>query len=163
MASLLIKVADKIASSLCKLFNLSLSLGMVPSDWKTANVTAVLKKCDPTLPSNYRPISLLSTVSKVLERCIFNYCYQHIEPQLYRLQHGFLKGRSTVTQLLEVYHCILDSVARGKEVDAIFLDLSLLTRSRTICCCLNWKSLVSLALFFRGFAATLQADSKESL
>ncbi len=45
-------------------------------------------------------------------------------PLLYHLQHGFLRGRSTVTQLLHVYHNILDSVASGKEVDIIYLDLS---------------------------------------
>lgn len=79
----------------------------MPVNWKLANITPVFKKDDPTLPSNYRPISSLSVVSKVLERCIFNRCYQHLEAQLYHLQHGFLKGKSTTTQLLQVYHSIL--------------------------------------------------------
>ena len=62
---------------------------------------------------------LFSTVSKVLERCVLNRCYQHLS-----VQHGFLKGRSTVTQLLEVYRDILNYVAGGQEVSAIYLDLS---------------------------------------
>lgn len=121
---LLINVADEIVPSLCKLLNLSLSLGIMPVNWKLANIMPVFKKDDPKLPSNYRPISSLSVVSKVLERCIFNRCYQHLEAQLYHLQHGFLKGKSTTTQLLQVYHSILDSVASGQEVDAVYLDLS---------------------------------------
>ena len=81
------------------------------------------KKDDPTLAENYRPISLLCIVSKVLERCVFNHCYPHFALLLYNLQHGFLRGKSTVTQLLEVYHDILDMVAGGQEVDVIHLDL----------------------------------------
>jgi hypothetical protein len=45
-------------------------------------------------------------------------------PSFYQFQHGFLKGKSTTTQLLEVYHDILDSVASGNKVDVIYLDLS---------------------------------------
>ena len=72
---LLTKVADEIAPSLCKLFNLSLSLGIIPTNWKLANITPVHKKDDPTLLCNFRPIFLLSVVSKALEWCIFNHCY----------------------------------------------------------------------------------------
>ncbi len=116
---LLEEVTQEIAPSLCSLFNLSLSLGVVPTEWKFANISPVFKKEDPTLESNSRPISLLCVLSKVLERCVFNHCYFHLSPLLYHLQHGFLRGRSTVTQLLHVYHNILDSVASGKEVDII--------------------------------------------
>jgi hypothetical protein len=121
---LLKEVAHEIAPSLCRLFNLSLSLGVVPSEWKFANISPVFKKEDPSIESNYRPISLLCVLSKVLERCVFNHCYYHLSPLLYHLQHGFLRGRSTVTQLLEVYHNIIETVASGKEVDIIYLDLS---------------------------------------
>ena len=70
---ILSKVADEIAPSLCNLFNmpLSLSLGVVPAKWKFANITPVFKKDDSTITSNYRPISLLCVISKVLERCVF--------------------------------------------------------------------------------------------
>ena len=122
--SLLKNTAAEIAPSLCKIFNLSLSHGVVPVLWKRANVTPVFKKDDPTLAENYRPISLLCIVSKVLKRCVFNHCYPHFAPLLYNLQHGFLRGKSTVTQLLEVYHDILDMVAGGQEIDVIHLDLS---------------------------------------
>ena len=121
---LLKEVAHKITPSLCRLFNLSLSLGVVPSEWKFAKISPVFKKEDPSIESNYRHISLLCLLSKVLERCVFNHCYYHLSPLLYHLQHGFLRGRSTVTQLLEVYHNIIETVASRKEVDTIYLDLS---------------------------------------
>ena len=122
--SLLKNTAAEITPSLCKIFNLSLSHGVVPVLWKRANVTPVFKKDDPTLAENYRPISLLCIVSEVFQRCAFNHCYPHFAPLLYNLQHGFLRGKSTVTQLLEVYHDIMDMVAGGQEVDVIHLDLS---------------------------------------
>ncbi|XP_031574161.1 deleted in malignant brain tumors 1 protein-like [Actinia tenebrosa] len=102
--NILKNTADVIAPSLSRFFNLSLSLGKVPTLWKRANITPVFKKEDPSLASSYRQISLLSILSKILERCVFNYCSSHITPLLYPLQHGFLKRKSTVTQLLEVYH-----------------------------------------------------------
>ena len=60
--------ASSITSTLTKLFNKSLSTGEVPSEWKLSNITPVFKgKGDPCCIANYRPISLLSLPSKVLE------------------------------------------------------------------------------------------------
>ena len=107
---------------ICHLFNLSLSLGKFPDQWKLANVCPIHKSDDLTLSKNYRPISLLCIVSKCLERCVVNHCYTLISPQLYHLQHGFLRGRSTVTQLLQVYHEVIEALAKGKEIDIAYLD-----------------------------------------
>ena len=92
--------------------------------WKLANVCPVYKSDDPALPKNYRPISLLCIISKCLERCVFNHCYTLISPQLYHLQHGFLRGRSTITQLLQVYHEVIQALAKGKEIDIAYLDFA---------------------------------------
>ena len=121
---LLIELADVIAPSLCELFNMSLALGVVPLQWKMANITPVHKCEDPTLATNYRSISLLCTLSKVLERCVYSHSYQHLEQHMHHMQHGFIRGKSTMTQLLEVYHKILESISSGYEVDAIYLDFS---------------------------------------
>ena len=121
---LLKETAPEITPSLCRLFNLSLSLGEFPDQWKLANVCPVFKKDDPTLAKNYHPISLLSILSKCFERCVFNHCYSHISPQLYHLQHGFLRGRSTVTQLLQVYREVINAIAEGKETDVVYLDFA---------------------------------------
>ena len=48
----------------------------------------------------------------------------NLESHIYQFQHGFMRGKSTTTQLLEVYHGILESVASGKEVDVIYLDFT---------------------------------------
>ena len=65
--------ASAITSTLTKLFNKSLSTGVVPSEWKLSNITPVFKgKGDPCCVANYRPISLLSLPSKVLERIVHN-------------------------------------------------------------------------------------------
>ena len=67
---------------------------------------------------------LLSLVSKLLERCIFNKIIDHISSNLSHLQFGFLKGRSTTTQLLSVYHKIQESMDAGLQTDMVFLDFS---------------------------------------
>ena len=118
------ETAREITSIFCRLFNLSLTLGVFPAAWKRAKITPIFKQEDPSLPSNYRPISLLCITSKIFERCVFNHCYNHLSQFLSESQHGFVKGRSTETQLLETYHYILHSLAKGKEVDVLYLDLS---------------------------------------
>jgi hypothetical protein len=80
-----------IAPSLTRLFNMSLSLGVVPINWKRANITAVFKKDDPSLSCNYRPISLLCVLSKVLERCVHSHSYYHLAPLIYKIQHGLMR------------------------------------------------------------------------
>jgi hypothetical protein len=71
------------------LFNLSLSLGEMPVLWKRANINPIHKKGDSYLVENYRPISLLCIISKVMEKCIYMHCYDFISQRLYDLQHGF--------------------------------------------------------------------------
>lgn len=70
--------ATSIFSKLTFLFNLSLSSGKVPSQWKVSNVIPIFKSGDPSNVSNYRHISLLPLVSKVLECIIFNQISHHL-------------------------------------------------------------------------------------
>ena len=70
--------AVELSESLSKLFNCSLSQAKVPILWKEANVTPVFKKDDPSNYENYRPISLLSTVGKVLKRVIHKHTYNFL-------------------------------------------------------------------------------------
>jgi hypothetical protein len=152
---LLKMTANIIAPSLCQIYNLSLYQGVVPACWKLANVTPVFKKDDPTLASNYRPISLLSIISKTFERCVYNHCYPHLSPRFYHIQHGFLRGKSTVTQLLHIYQEILDHLAGGKEVDAIHLDLSkAFDRVQHHMLLKKLENMAYQARFFSGFVVT---------
>ena len=70
--------ADILALPYSIIFNRSLDQGYFPSSWKEANVTPIYKKDDKSLPSNYRPISLLSQSAKVMERCVHKYPYNYV-------------------------------------------------------------------------------------
>lgn len=118
------EVTAEIAPSISQLFNLSPAVGNFPTQRKLANLSPVYKKDGPTLVNNYRSISLLCMHSKVFERCICNHCFPFPSPKLYHLQHGFLKNKSTTTQLVQVYRDIFQSLPKGHEVDTRFLDLS---------------------------------------
>jgi hypothetical protein len=113
-----------IAPSLCSLFNHSLQSGTLPSEWKSANVTPVHKKNKKEPATNYRPISLLSIVSKVLERCVCHRFFKHVQDMINKSQHGFLHGRSCATQLLATLHHIGQLLDRNVQTDVLFLDFA---------------------------------------
>ena len=117
---------DTISKPLCKLFNKSLSLKTFPDCWKLAHVIPLFKKDDPSAPCNYRPVSLLSCISKIFERIIFKHIYNflHSHNLFYKYQAGFLPGHSTVYQLLETYHSIVESIDNGDYCCMVFCDLS---------------------------------------
>ena len=91
-------VANSIAPSLTNLFNLSISKGCFPKIWKTARVVPVPKSsANKSSPSGYRPISLLSIVSKLLEKhlyCLLSDHLREVHP-LSDSQWGFQEGKST--------------------------------------------------------------------
>ena len=78
------------------------------------------------MASNYRPVSLLCCISKVMERIIFKHMYNflHCNDLFYKYQAGFLPGHSTVYQLIEMYHNIVKSIDEGKSCCVFFCDLS---------------------------------------
>ena len=89
--------AAAIAPSLTALFNISLASGELPEDWKCAKITPVFKLGARSDPTNYRLISILPLVCKLLEQFAFNNFSQHLEVNslLPECQYGFRKGRST--------------------------------------------------------------------
>ena len=116
--------ASELAPSVCKLFNLSIETGIVPSEWKIALVFPVHKKGKNEEVTKYRPISLLCVISKVLERCIYDRLKDHLCALFHHAQHGFLKGHSTVTQLLTFYHEIGQALDKGLQTNIVILDLA---------------------------------------
>ncbi|CAB3994357.1 Hypothetical predicted protein [Paramuricea clavata] len=123
-ARLLTETAYQIAPSLCLLFNKSLKSGIVPREWRLANVVPIHKKGDKDHVENCRPIFLLSLVSKVLERCVFICIKEHAFSQINSCQHGFISGKSCMTQLIEVLDIIGSQLDLGKQIDVIYLDMS---------------------------------------
>ena len=81
-----------------------LNQGMVPQEWKKALVTPIHKKGNKKLASNYRPVSLTSITCKMMEKIMYSFIIDHIYANNYfsNFQHGFMKGRSTTSQLLEI-------------------------------------------------------------
>jgi hypothetical protein len=99
-----------------------MQLGHVPSDWKSANVTAIYKgkgeSCDP---SNYRPISVANCFEKILEQIIFKNLYNYVTRNriLSDRQSGFRTKDSTINQLL-----IYNTIMKNLDVRLIFCDIS---------------------------------------
>ena len=120
------ELAKPLSFPLSDLFNFSLTSGKVPLIWKEANVTPIFKKDDPSVVSNYRPISLLSTVGKDLEKIVHKHLFNFIRDNniLTTLQSGFVPGDSTVNQLVDIYNTFCHSLDQGKEVRAVFCDIS---------------------------------------
>jgi hypothetical protein len=121
---LLNECAQQIAPSLCTLFNHSLQCGRMPLEWKSANITPLHKKHLKEPAENYRPISLLPIVSKILERCVYSQFYEHVSYLITPHQHGFLRNRSCVTQLLSVLHSIGQKLDRNEQTDIVYLDFA---------------------------------------
>jgi hypothetical protein len=116
--------ADVLYKSLTLLFNKSLELGIVPTDWKLAKVVPIYKSGDTSKVENYRPVSLLTTANKVLERCVHHHIYEITKLDIHKNQHGFMSARSTTSQLLECYNNIYMNFDQNKQVDVAFLDFS---------------------------------------
>lgn len=119
--------ADSLYKPLTKLFNYSLRKGVYPSCWKISNICPVYKnKGEKNEKSNYRPIVLLSCMSKILEKIIYKslneYCVSN--ELLISENSGFKRNESTVNQLIAITHDIYKSLDFGKDVCAIFLDMS---------------------------------------
>lgn len=113
-----------VSKPLATIFNRSINESQYPSAWKLANVIPLFKKGCAQTPSNYRPISLLSCVGKVMERIMFKHIYNHTEQLIYNRQSGFLPGHSTVYQLIDIYHQICQSFDNRQFTCMVFCDIS---------------------------------------
>ena len=110
----------------CLLFNKSLHERVFPDQWKIAYVIPLFKSGDKSLPSNYRPVSLLSCVSKLLEKIVFKNIFNHLHENklLYKYQSGFIPGYSTTHQLIELYNKILLALNDKLVTSITFADIS---------------------------------------
>ena len=98
----------------------------MPSFYKETNVCPIPKKGDLSVVSNHRPISLLNAEAKVFERLVFKYLFNHLRDNnlLSSLRSGFIPGDSTVNQLTFLYNTFCQALDSGKEVRAVFCDIS---------------------------------------
>ena len=126
-AKLLKMSAIIIKTPLTKLFNMSLSQGTLPSSWKKAIIHPIFKKKGSNSdPVNYRPISLLPCISKVLEKIVFKKIYQHLTENglLSEKQSGYRPKHSTQIQLIHFINSLYSALDQGNDFTAIYLDIS---------------------------------------
>ena len=122
----LVKIsAPFITKHLSIIFNQSLSQGTFPYDWKISKVTPIYKKGPKHDMNNYRPISVISTIAKVMDKIAHNQLYLYFQNEniLSPSQHGFRQGHSTVTALLEITDRLYHNIDIGELNGVIFLDL----------------------------------------
>ena len=119
-------ISNNILDILTLIINQSLCTGIVPHSSKIAKITPIYKKDDIHITDNYRPISLLPIISKVLEKVVFLQLYDYFVKNnlLYDSQYGFRKLHSTELASLEFTDKIINNLDQGKLPLAIFLDLS---------------------------------------
>ena len=119
-------IIKEISKPLCHIFNLSLSTGIFPDKLKIARVTPVFKSGDKCELSNYRPISVLSCFSKILEKIVYNRTVKFLDRNniLGSYQYGFRSKYSTSMALTDIANKIVDSFEENSFLIGIFVDLS---------------------------------------
>ena len=117
--------AECLAGPILHIINFSLLSEAVPSGFKDARVSPQFKKGSRLDPSNYRPISILTTLSKILERAAHGQLVQYLEKHklLSESQSGFRSGYSTDTCILGLTEYIRGEVSHGRLVGMVLLDL----------------------------------------
>ena len=108
--------AEDVTPSLTYLCNLSLETGQFPKEWKKAMVIPGYKKDLITSKENYRPLSILSVLSKILEKHVFSTYYQYLNNHnlLSNYQHGFRKYHSCETILMLMFEELICNIEKGE-------------------------------------------------
>ena len=120
-------ISTPISFSMSRLFNNLFEIGHFPDIWKIAHITAIYKKSgSKSCKTNYRPISLLPTLSKIFESVLHDRLLKHcIENNIItEKQAAYLKGDSTVSQLLYIVHNIKENWTHKRITQGLFLDVS---------------------------------------
>ena len=118
------EMAEVLGKPVTLLFKKSLNDEELPAHWLQALITPIFKKGSKILPENYRPVSLTCILCKILEKLAVKAIIKHIkENQLgSQRQHGFTKGKSTTTNLLEILNIWSEALMHGIPVDVLYLD-----------------------------------------
>lgn len=116
--------ASKLISPLHRIFNVSLQSGSFPKMWKQARVVPVYKSDDKALVNNYRPISILSVLAKVFESLVCPLIQNYFKRFLTDHQHGFVRARSTCTNLVTFAEALVESVDANQQTDVVYTDFS---------------------------------------
>ena len=124
--TLLKQLQFSLSEPLTIIFNKSLESGEFPHEMKKADVIPLYKAKEKYLVMNYRPISLLLTISKVLEKIVYKRTYGFLNDtnQLYQSQYGFRSGHSCESAICELVGTIAKNQEEGLHTIGLFIDLS---------------------------------------
>jgi hypothetical protein len=122
---LLKDISLEICIPLAHIFNLSLTSGVFPKNLKTSRIVPIFKAGDPYICDNYRPISILSSISKILVKIVCVQLVNHLDRNnlLYLNQFGFQRGKSTEHNLMKVVNFIGNAINEGHFSLGVFFDL----------------------------------------
>ncbi|XP_072014831.1 uncharacterized protein [Amphiura filiformis] len=117
--------ANKISKPLAYILNLTILTTSIPKEWKKAIVSPIFKAGKKSDCSNYRPISVLPVISKILERAVHTQVYEYLQHNglLTTPQSGFRPKHSTLTAITDVTDYIFNNMDKGEVTGAVFLDL----------------------------------------
>jgi len=120
------ETALSITPAVTELFNISIRLGELPDEWKVSRVSPIPKTDKHSDPGSYRPISLLSILSKLLEKHIRNILLAHFEEHhpISTQQWGFTCGKSTTGALLDATDQWFRELEQGHDICTVFFDYS---------------------------------------
>ncbi|KAK4811461.1 LOW QUALITY PROTEIN: hypothetical protein QYF61_006395 [Mycteria americana] len=120
------ELAEALTKPLPILYQQSWLTGEVPADCRLANVTPIFKEGQKEDPGNYRAVSLTSVPGKLMEQIILSAITQHVRDNqvISPSQHGFMKAKSCLTNLISFYDKVTRLVGEGKAVDVVYLDFS---------------------------------------
>ena len=119
-------VKEELNPAITHIVNLSLSEQKYPTKWKTSKIIPLYKKDDPLCPKNYRPVSIIPILSKVLERVVHNQMIKYItENNLFHPnQHAYRQKHSTTTALIQLTDTWAQALDSGEMAGVCLLDMT---------------------------------------
>ena len=118
--------ANELLPSITHIVNLSIRDQCFPQTWKRSKVVPLLKKDDRFNPKNYRPVALLSIISKILERSVYLQLFEYLDSSslLHPNHHGSRRAHSTCTALIQMYDTWVHAAEEGELAGVMMVDVS---------------------------------------
>lgn len=157
--------ALQLAEPLTFLFNRSIETGYYPKDWKSSYIIPLHKKSNRSLVQNFRGISKISAIPKALESIIYSKLSPHIQKLIVKNQHGFVKSKSTGSNLASFIEFVSPSLENGNQVDCIYSDYSSafdLVNINILCSKLKSYGLSDISWFYSYLSNRIQIVKYEN-
>lgn len=123
-SSIIHNCAQSLVYPLIILFNTSIKYGYFPRIWRSSFIIPLFKSGNRSEVSNYRGIAKLSVIPKIFEHFITDYMCHQLSSILSSSQHGFRKGCSTISNVLQLTTHVNQGFVQGKQTDAVYTDFS---------------------------------------